>query len=106
MIIYIAIYNTANGPDIAYHSVNYEEEFGIKEWSPQEVLNFMERAQNDDEFFTNFLVKKLGYRADQREEALNVYRSLGMVDFEGRNRLYWCFFQFMRAQDYDACVNA
>lgn len=92
--------------EIVYHSVHYERDFGIKEWSPKEVFNFMERAQNDQEFFKKFLVLKLGFRPDQEEAALNVYKNLGMIDFETNNKIYWCFFQYVRSDDYDACVAA
>jgi hypothetical protein len=90
--------------ELVYHEVDYEEEFGILEWTPEEVLDFMERAQNDDEFFKKYLVLKLGYRLDQEEEALAVYKNLKMIDFDNNNKIFWCFFQFVRSEDFDACV--
>jgi hypothetical protein len=90
--------------ELVYHSVDYEKDFGIKEWSPQEIMEFRDRAQNDDEFFKKFLVLKLGYRLDQEEAAMNVYKNLEMIDFSNHNKIYWCFFQYIRSDEYDACV--
>jgi len=89
---------------IEYHSVNFQEEFGIKEWSPQEIMEFGDRAKADDALFKKFLVLKLGYRLDQEQEALGVYSNLGMIDFEDDNKLYWCFFEHIRSDNYDTCI--
>jgi len=94
----------SKGHEVVFHSIDFAEEFGIDEWSPQTILDFMDRAQNDDELFKRFLILKLGFRLDQEEEALTVYENLNMIDFSNNNRIYWCFFQYMRAEDYDACV--
>ena len=100
---------TYNGTssDIIFHSVNYEQEFGIKEWSPSEVYDFMIRAQKDNELFKKFLILKLGFRLDQEKAALDIYKkNLGMIDFDNNNKIYWCFFQFVRSADYDAWLAA
>lgn len=94
-------YNNTNS-DVVFHSVSYEKEFGIKEWSPAQVYDFMIRAQADNQLFTKFLVLKLGFRLDQEKAALDIYRNLGMIDFDNNNKIYWCFFQFVRSSDYNA----
>ena len=85
-------YNSTN-LDMIFHSVNYDQEFGIKEWNLTEVYNIMIRAQNNDNLFKKFLTLKLGYRLDQESAAMKVYENLGMIDFKTHNRIYWCFFQ-------------
>lgn len=90
--------------EVSFHSVDYAEEFGLDDWSPETVLDFMDRAKADDEFFKKYLILKLGYRLDQEEEALHVYENLNMIDFSNDNRIFWCFFRYMRSHDYDACV--
>ena len=100
------IERTKNSKDVEFHSVNFEKEFGIKEWSPQAILDWKDRAQADDELFTKFLVLKLGYRMDQKEAALDVYKNLNMIDFEDGNKIYWCFFQYIRSDEYDECVSS
>ena len=92
--------------DLAFHTVSYEKEFGIKEWSPSEVYNFMNRAQKDNSLFKKFLILKLGYRLDQEKAAMNVYTNLGMIDFDNNNKIYWCFFQFIRSNEYDAWLTS
>ena len=92
--------------ELVYHSVDYEKDFGITGFHPDELIKFMERAKSDDEFFKKFLVLKLGFRLDQEKEALAVYENLNMIDFSTNNKIYWCFFEHMRSDDYDACVNS
>lgn len=87
-----------------FHSVNYGTEFNITEWSLDSLMDWSERAQADDELFTKFLILKLGYRLDQKDAALQVYKNLGMIDFSNHNKVYWCFFQYIRSDEYDACV--
>ena len=62
-------YNSTN-LDVIFHSVNYEKEFGIKEWNPTEVYNIMIRARNNVNLFKKFLTLKLAYRLDQESAAM------------------------------------
>jgi hypothetical protein len=103
---FLELEKTYNSTDIelVYHTVSYEKDFGIKEWSADEIQTFFKKAQNDDQFFKDYLVKKIGYRLDQSEAALAIYKNLGMIDFEDGNKKYWCFTQHIRSGDYDNCL--
>jgi hypothetical protein len=97
-------YGVEHTSELQWHSVRMSE-FGLTEWSPAGVKQFLADLQADDALFKDWLVRKTGMlKETSGDAAIKMYENMGYVNFEQGSPKYWCFTRYMQTDDYLKCL--